>query len=80
MKLPNNIIELGGITKLDIDPDRILKKAVSELNSVVIAGYDKEDNFYFCSSIADGAEILWLIEHLKRQLLNGFPDMKDDSV
>lgn len=32
-------------------------------------GYDADGAEYFASSIADGADVLWLLERLKQQLL-----------
>ena len=66
----DNIIELGGITNLNIDPNRILKKAIGKLDSVVLTGYDKEGELYFASSKADGGDTLWLLEKCKQALLN----------
>jgi hypothetical protein len=68
---------LKSITALDTsdmtknaDPNRILAGAYDMLEDVVIMGNDKEGNHWFSSSIADGGDILWLLEHLKIQLLS----------
>lgn len=61
---------LPTVTKLDIDPDRVLKYAIGKLKSAVVIGYDEEGQEYFASSIADGGEVLWLLERLKLNLLN----------
>lgn len=53
----------------DSDPNKIMAAAYGKLDEVVIAGTDKEGNFWFSSSVADGGTVLWLIEHLKMQLL-----------
>jgi len=64
------IISLPVITKLDTDPDRVLQGAIGNVEGVVIAGYDKEGGYYFASSYADGAEVLWLLEKMKKELLS----------
>lgn len=64
-----DVVTFTGITKLDLPPDRILEAAVGQLESVVILGYDKEGKEYFASSLADGGDVLWLMEKLKKQLL-----------
>lgn len=64
-----DVIELGCITRLDLPPDRILEKAIGQLDSVVIMGYDKEGEEVFASSIADGGSVLWLLEQCKLKLL-----------
>ena len=64
------IIPFTGITQLDFPPDRILEKAMGELEGVVILGYDKENREYFASSYADGGTVLWLMERCKNRLMN----------
>jgi hypothetical protein len=54
---------------LDVPPDRVLEQARGKLKSVVLIGYGLEGEEYFASSIADGAEALWLIERAKLMLL-----------
>jgi len=63
------VIELGCITRLDIPPDKVLEKAIGKMDSVVIMGYDKEGEEVFASSIADGGQVLWLLEKCKLKLL-----------
>lgn len=65
----DNVIPIGGITKLDIPADQILKESIGAFESVVILGWDKEENEVFCSSLADATEILWLLERLKLILM-----------
>lgn len=64
-----DVLPFTGVTRLDVDPDTIIKAAMGEMESVVIIGYDKDKEEYFASSIADGGTILWLLERLKLQLL-----------
>lgn len=59
-----------GVTRLDLPPDRVLQQAVGALESVVILGYDRDGLEYFASSLADGSDVLWLLERCKRQLLS----------
>ena len=64
------IIPLNNVTTLDLPVDRILENAKGEIqDGVVILGYDLEGEFYFASSIANGPEVLWLLESLKKKLL-----------
>jgi len=58
----------NGITGHDLDPDRVLEN-LPELQSVIVLGYDGDGDEYFASSIADGGDVLWLLERLKKQLL-----------
>ena len=69
-----NVIEFNGITKLDLDPERVLEKARGRLESVVIMGYDKDGHEYFASSISNGPEVNWLIDSLKARLLAVEPE------
>ena len=73
--MSDNVIPLGGITRLDMPVDRVLDAAKEKLHDgdaggVVILGWDKDGGFYFNSSIADGGEVIWLLEKAKLALLN----------
>lgn len=70
----SNVIPIGGVTKLDLPADRILENNIGTLDSVVIMGWDKEGNEIFASSIADGGEVLWLLERMKLMLLTDDTD------
>lgn len=63
------VVNLDNITKLDLDPDRVLNGALAKLESVVIVGFDKDGDEYFASSVADGGTALWLLERMKMKLL-----------
>lgn len=64
----DNIIPMGGLTRLDLPAEKILRDAIDELDDVVIAGWDKNGDFYCAANCANGAEVLWLLEEAKRQL------------
>ena len=68
--MTDNVIPIGGITKLDIPADRILEGFVGQLDSVVIMGWTKDGEELFASSLADGGDVLWLMERFKAVLLN----------
>lgn len=63
------VIPLNNVTKLDLPVDRVLESAKNELEGVVLMGYDKEGELYFASTYADGGDVLWLVENLKKNLL-----------
>ncbi len=65
----SNIIDLPVITRLDIDPDKILNNAIGQLENVIIIGEWKDGEEYFASSAANGPDILWAIERAKKTLL-----------
>ena len=68
--MSDNVIPLGNATRLDLPADRVLDAAKGHLtDGVVIIGFDGNGEFYFASSIADGGEVLWLLEMSKKQLL-----------
>ena len=67
--MTDNVIPFGGITKLDIDPDLVLKGAVGKLDCVVIAGMGKDGKEWFAASMADGADAMWYLERCKKMLL-----------
>lgn len=65
------VFDFTGITTLDIDPDRVLQKAVGQLQGVVVIGFDHEGEFYGASSYADGGNAIWLLEVCKKRILEG---------
>jgi hypothetical protein len=66
----SKVIVLPCVTNLNFPPNRTLQGAWSKLSGVVIIGWDKDDNFYFASSIADGGDVLWLLEKAKKELMD----------
>lgn len=64
------VVDLPVITTLDLNPDRVLANLDGKLKGFVIAGYDHNGDMFFSSTYADGGEILWLIEQLKKTLLD----------
>lgn len=65
----DNVVIWNGITKHDLPPDRILEGARGKLKSVVVLGWDEEGCVYFASSMADGGDVMWLMEWAKRAML-----------
>ena len=65
-----DIERLNCVTRLNLDPDMVLEAATGKLEEVLIIGLDKEDNYYFDSSIAGGPEALWLVEKFKQALMD----------
>jgi len=66
----SNVIVLDMVTRLDIPVSRVIDAAIeSDLDKVVILGYTKAGDEFFSSSMASGADVVWLMERLKMQLL-----------
>lgn len=64
----SNVVILPVVTKLDCPAERVLAN-LPEMDGVVCIGWKKEDgSFYFASSIADGADVVWLLEKAKLEL------------
>lgn len=63
------VVDLSVITTLPLDPDRLLEKAVGQLDRVLIIGMDKDGEEYFASSDPDGGTIIWDMERAKLKLL-----------
>ena len=64
-----SIVNFPGITYLDLPADRILEGSIGKLESVIVIGYTADGEEYFASSIADGADCVWLLERMKLKLL-----------
>jgi len=68
--MSDNVIPLGNITRLNLPPDRVLDAAKGSCSGgVVVLGWDDDGSFYFASSIADGGDVVWLMEMAKKKLL-----------
>lgn len=72
----DNVIILPVITTLDIPASRVLNGALAaDLDSCIVIGYNKDGSEYFSSSKADGADVLWMMERAKLNLL--YVEVKD---
>lgn len=69
--MSSNIIPFSGITKLDMPVEQVLEQAKKKVDSggVIVLGWDDDEELYFASSIADGGEVLWLLEKAKLALM-----------
>ena len=65
----NNVVMFNGVTRLDLPADRILDQAKGQCASVLVIGWANDGSTYFASSLADGGDVLWLLEGCKKQLL-----------
>lgn len=75
-----DVVDLPVITSLDLEPDQVLQKAIeANLTDVVICGYDANGDEYFASSLADGAEVLWILQRSSKSLLEMADEMTDDD-
>ena len=61
----SNVVDGHFITSLDVPVEKVLNSAAG-LQSVVVLGYTSDGQEFFSSSIADGSEVLWLIEQIGR--------------
>jgi hypothetical protein len=64
----SNVVELDVVTTLDIPAERVLRNAAG-ITTAVVLGYNEDGSFYFASSVADGAEVLWLLKLAEKRLL-----------
>ena len=66
----SNVVRLDVITKLDLQPDDVLRGAVGRYpGGVFVAGFDENGKIQIASSIADGGTILWMMEVAKVRLM-----------
>lgn len=66
---PDNIVAFTGVTTLDCPPDRVISAALGKMEAVVIVGRHIDGSEYFASSVADGGDVLWMMERAKKALL-----------
>lgn len=66
----DNIIDLPVVTTLPLDVGRVLEGArAAGLSEVIVIGTKEDGKLYFASSESDAAPVLWLLELVKRHLL-----------
>lgn len=63
------IITLDMETRLDIPPDRVLEGAMGQLSTVLLIGYDSDEQPYFAASTSNKGDMLLMIERLRKRLL-----------
>jgi hypothetical protein len=65
-----NVTILRQVTRLDLPVERVLHGALDNgLSDAVVIGWDKNGDFYFAATYADGANVLWLLELAKTKLI-----------
>jgi hypothetical protein len=65
-----DVVNFTGVTRLDLDPMRVLEAAKGVgLTEVVIVGVDADGNEYFSSSVADGAQANWHLQRAQWRLM-----------
>jgi hypothetical protein len=69
--MTGEVIQFRGVTRLDLDPDQVLEATKGELKNMVIIGWDKNDDFWFSSTMADGGDVMWLINKALYKLASG---------
>ena len=75
-----DIVPFGGVTRLNLDPDKVLQSAIGEMTEVVICGLDKDGNRYFASTQADGGEVLWHLERARWALMQMSDDLENRGM
>ena len=65
----NNVVYHLFNPKADIPPDRILEKAIGELETVIVLGMRKDGSEYFASSVGHSGTMMFLVERFKKDLL-----------
>ena len=76
------IVNLPVVTRLDLDPNRVLDSVPREgLKGVIVIAEEDDGGFYFAASMASGPENLWLMEQAKMRLLQmGGAFLEKDDV
>jgi len=69
--VPKKVVVLDCPTRLNIPVQRVLDGVITEnLEDIVILGKKEDGEYFFASSIPDGGTVLWMMEKLKKQLLD----------
>lgn len=76
----SNIINFPRPKYGPIPVEDVIQGAVeAKMKDIVIIGYDENGMEYFASSNADGGVVLWLLERLKKMLLE-VPERMTETI
>lgn len=67
--MTDNVVDFTGDTTLPVDPNKVLKSAMDQLDYVILVGVDKEGEYWFAASHSDVGDNLLLVERFKEFLL-----------
>lgn len=68
--MTDNVHTLSVETRLPLDPARVLNAALAaNLERVVVVGIDEHGEEYAASSLPSAADVVWLLERAKLNLL-----------
>lgn len=68
----SNVVEMDAPTRLRTPVPTVLARAAGAgLEDVVAIGWKQDGTLYFASSESDGAEVLWLLEKARLELMKG---------
>lgn len=67
----SKIIDFPGETLSEIPTNLVLEAAKGKLETVIVIGLDADGNEYFASSTSYNAHVIWLMECIKNNILNG---------
>lgn len=67
----NNVVTLTPLmTTLDIPVENVLDGAKEmELKKVLVIGINKDDELYAAASFSDAADMIWMMEKVKKYIL-----------
>ncbi len=66
----SNVTDFPGVSRNPTPVPKILASAAGQrLQSVVVVGMKEDRTLYFASSDSDGADVLWLMELAKWELM-----------
>lgn len=67
-----DVLEFTGLSRISLPASKVLEKAMSrDLADAIVIGRTKDDGLYFHATTQDGGDVLWLIELIKKHLLDG---------
>lgn len=66
----NNVVRFTGVTRLDLNPDDVLREQEGLFQQVFILGWDKNGDFRAASSTGEIAQLLHMLELGKRVIFD----------
>jgi hypothetical protein len=66
----SKVVHMNWPTRIDLPVERVIERAgEADLESVIVIGHCRDGSEYFASSLADGGDVVWLLERMKLALL-----------
>lgn len=77
----DKVTTLNMVTSVSLSPERVLTSALTAgLKSVIVVGFDQDGDFYFASTEADAAEVVYTLRRAEWKLMKIIDKLNESGV